>query len=105
MNRWHCTSEVAECTAEALCDRCYGSELADKRPQARVAGQCWAESICRGDLRARETWPTEDAKTLAIARRKMASLARDPRMVEPLPLACSQGAAAWWLARPAMYRV
>lgn len=87
-----------------MCEHCLGATLAAHRPQARVLGQCWGERVCRGELRARETWPTLEHKTLTIARRLVAPLATDPRLVEPLALACSEGAAAWWLRRPARYR-
>lgn len=100
-----CTAGAPGCTYAALCGRCYGRELAIRRPQARVIGACWAERICRGDRRAVEAWPTEAPRTLAIARRKVTQLAGDPRLLEALALACSQGAAAWWAGRPARYRM
>lgn len=100
-----CTARTPGCTYAALCERCYGRELAGKRPQARVIGACWGERVCRGERRARATWPTEEPKTLAIARRLVAQLAGDPRLLEALALACSQGAEAWWVARPAKYRL
>lgn len=93
------------CSYAALCVRCYERELALRRPQARVIGACWAERVCRGEARRRETWPTEDPKTLAIARRKVAQLADDPRLLEAFAAACSQGAAAWWAQRPERYRL
>ena len=100
-----CIAGVATCTPATLCARCYQRELASRRPQARAIGQMWAERICRGELRGREAWPTEDPKTIAIARRKVAQLARDPRLLELFAVACSEGAAAWWAGRPAKYRL
>jgi hypothetical protein len=92
------------CSDNALCPPCFDRELADKRPQARVRGACWAESICRGELRARATWP-EDELTLTTARHMVAALARDPRLLDELVAACNHGAQAWWQGRPARYRV
>jgi hypothetical protein len=93
------------CCADALlCDRCYGRELAAKRPQARVLGACWAERICRGALRARPAWPEDGDKAVQIARRLVRGLARDPRLIEALAQACSSGAAEWWQHRPPRYR-
>jgi hypothetical protein len=87
-----------------LCDDCLGRELLAKRGQADVLGQCWAERICRGELRARDAWPTLEEKTLQIARRQVRSLAKDPRLIDKLAVACSAGAAAWWQRRPPRYR-
>lgn len=92
------------CASDKLCDGCYGRELVAKRPQARVVGECWAERICRGELRLRELWPEHDDKTIRIARRLVGALAQDPRLCEELALACSRGAAAWWVRRPLRYR-
>ena len=92
------------CAAEQLCARCYGRELAAKRPQARVIGECWAERICRGELRRRDRGPERDAKALRIARRLVSALARDTRLLDELAVTCSSGAAAWWQRRPARYR-
>lgn len=94
---------MACCTDDVLCDRCLGRELTAKRGQARVVGQCWAERICRGDLRVQPAWPDSD-KALRIARRLVGALARDPRLVDDLAAACLAGAAAWWQRRPARYR-
>lgn len=100
-----CIARAPGCTYASMCERCYGRELAIRRPQARVLGQCWAERVCRGERRAVETWPTEDPKVLAIARRLVAQLAADPRLLDAFAAACSQGAAAWWARRPAKYRL
>ena len=93
------------CVDRDLCERCYGRELAAKYLQARVMGECWAERICRGELRGRDEWPERDAKALEIARRLVAPLGKDHRLVDALAEACSSGAAAWWRRRPARYRV
>jgi hypothetical protein len=92
------------CTEEDLCDRCYGRELAAKRPQARVIGACWAERVCRGELRSRPAWPEGDDKAIVIAQRLVRSLGKDPRLRDELAAACSSGAAAWWQGRPLRYR-
>jgi hypothetical protein len=57
------------------------------------AGQGW-----------RESWPTHADRTLQIARRLVAPLATDVRMVEELARVCSEGAAEWWGRRPERYR-
>jgi len=59
----HRCSDVT-CTPGGLGARCYGHELMAKGRQAGVVGQCWAERICRGELRARPAWPEHDEKTL-----------------------------------------
>ena len=93
------------CASERLCDRCYGRELTAKRPQARVVGECWAERICRGELRAIAAWPEHGDKAIRIARRLVGALAKDPRLIDELAVACSHGAAAWWQRRPPRYRL
>jgi hypothetical protein len=95
---------LCSCDPAALCDACLGRERFAKRGQADVIGQCWAERVCRGDYRAREVWPEREERTLAIARRKVAELARDSRLVDELAAVCSRGAATWWARRPARYR-
>ena len=62
---------------------------------AEVIGQCWAERVCGGEHRAREAWPEREERALAIARRKVAQLGRDPWLVDELAAVCSRGAAAW----------
>ena len=74
-----------------------------RRPQAAVLGQVWAEHVAC--TRGREpSWPTHEPRTLRIARQKVVQLATDPRMLEPLAVACSEGAATWWVSRPERYR-
>jgi len=93
------------CTDDQLCERCYGQAVRAKDHQAGVIGQCWAERVCRGEFRAQAGWPENDPKTVAIARRLVRALARDPRLLDALARACTAGAAAWWRSRPAGYRV
>lgn len=93
------------CAENQLCDRCFGRELTKKCSQARVIGECWAERICRGPLRAQPAWPGPDDKTLRIARRLVRTLGRDPRLLDQLAVACVIGAAAWWQRRPQRYRL
>ena len=95
---------MACCTDEQLCERCYGRELLAKSRQARVIGQCWAERICRGELRAQPAWPEHSEKAIRIARRLVGTLVKDPRLLDELAAACSSGAAAWWQRRPERYR-
>lgn len=96
---------MACCAEDRLCERCYGRELLAKRRQAGVIGQCWAERICRGELRAQPSWPEHGDKAIHIARRLVSRLAQDPRLLDELAVACSSGAAAWWARRPARYRI
>lgn len=102
---WSCLDSSPGCREDALCTACYGRELFTKRPMAGSLGFQWAERLARlhPELRSREAWPV-DGRSLAIARRKVASLARDPRLVEELAKACVAGAAGWWARRPARYR-
>ncbi|HEY6173172.1 MAG TPA: hypothetical protein VIX73_01965 [Kofleriaceae bacterium] len=92
------------CAEDQLCERCYGRELLVKCRQAGVIGQCWAERICRGELRAQAAWPERSEKAIRIARRLVGTLAKDPRLLDELATACSSGAAAWWQRRPERYR-
>ena len=104
IHEFRCTSDEPSCRQASLCLPCLADAAAQRRPQARTIGMMWAERICRGEHRARDNWPTLDGKTLAIARRKVAALATDPRLLEPLALACSEGAAVWWRGRPSRFR-
>lgn len=104
LSRYVAPVALCTCLPDALCDRCFGRELMAKRGQADVIGQCWAERVARDPAhRGRASWPTDD-RALAIARRKVANLAADPRLLEELAAACVAGAAAWWVRRPARYR-
>jgi hypothetical protein len=99
---------MACCADDRLCEHCYGRELLAKCRQARVIGQCWAERICRGVLRAQPAWPEDGergAKAIRIARRLVGPLAKDPRLLADLAAACASGAAAWWSRRPERYRM
>ncbi len=92
------------CDPAALCDACYGRELRDKRGQADVLGQQWAERVGRRpEFRDRAAW-SDDARALAMAAAKVAHLAPDPRLRVELAKAVLAGAAAWWARRPARYR-
>jgi hypothetical protein len=76
---------------------------ATKRPQAAVIGQVWVEHVAR--TRGSEPrWPTHEPRTLELSRSKVAKLAMDARMLEPLAIACSKSAATWWKRRPEHYR-
>ena len=70
-----------------------------------MIGQCWAERICRGDLRAQSAWPEHEPKMLVIARRLVGRLTQDPRLLAELAVACSKGAVDWRQRRPARYRI
>lgn len=99
---------VVCCPEDHLCGRCYARERFTKRGQADVIGQCWAERICRGALRAQPAWPehgASGAKAFAIARRLVRALSKDPRLLDELAQACNAGAASWWQRRPARYRL
>jgi|GEM_PF-2803488 len=93
------------CVEDVLCRWCYARELASRRPQARVLGACWAERVCRGELRRQAAWPAHEGKARDIAARLVSKLAKDPRLLAVLSDECSRGAAAWWVARPARYRI
>ncbi|HEU4727713.1 MAG TPA: hypothetical protein VFT22_07485 [Kofleriaceae bacterium] len=96
---------LCTCQPAALCATCFGRELMAKLGQARVAGAVWAERVAlrHPELRGRETWPADD-RALELARRKVETLAQDPRLREELARACVEGAAAWWRGRPGRYR-
>ena len=96
------------CPEDQLCEPCYGRELLAKSRQAGVLGQCWAERICRGELRAEPEWPQRGErgdKAIRIARRLVGSLAVDRRLIDQLAAACTRGAAAWSQRRPERYRM
>jgi len=99
-----CPDGVADCADAALCAGCYSRTLVVARRQARVVGACWAERTARRpELRAVDAWP-DTPKARAIARRLVAMLVRDERMLDELAQATLTGAAAWWARRPARYR-
>jgi len=99
-----CPSQDPSCVPEQLCSSCLGQALAALRPQARVAGAVWCESVCRRDARARAAWPAQGERVTAIAVGKVASLARDERLHGELARAAIAGAVAWWERRPGRYR-
>jgi len=99
-----CLSQDPTCRTEQLCASCLSRALAALRPQARTVGAVWCESVCRRDARARAAWPAESDRLLAIARRRVASLAQDERLHGELTQAAIAGASAWWERRPAKYR-
>jgi hypothetical protein len=79
-----------------LCAGCHGRELTAKLPQARVVGATWAERTARDPAhRGYASWP-DGPKTIAIARRRVAQLATDPRLTAELARSCITGAAACW---------
>jgi hypothetical protein len=78
--------------------------LVAKRGQAAALGQTWAERVCRGEYRRRDAWPQHEPRTIAIARRLVANLAHDSRLLDDLAIECNAGAARWWERRPATYR-
>jgi hypothetical protein len=76
----------------------------ERRGQARVVGEVWAEEVGRRpEHRGRDSWP-DDVRAIAIAERKVEQLAADPRLRAELAKLCVAGAAAWWERRPAGYR-
>ena len=79
-------------------------ELTSKHGQARVLGETWAERICGGELRQRESWPRGERKTLTIAIGLVAQRTSDPGLAAKLAAIGDAGAAAWWAQRPARYR-
>jgi hypothetical protein len=92
------------CPAEQLCQRCYHRDRLALLAMADVAGQCLAERLCRGELRAAPQWPST-AEAMAIAADHVAHLTGDPKLRAELAAACSAGAAKWWHRRPARYRL
>jgi hypothetical protein len=92
------------CKPTQLCDVCFGREMLGLRGQAAALGQTWGERVCRGEYQSLDEWPERAPRTLKIARRLVAALAADPRVLDELAAACSAGAAAWWRNRPVRYR-
>ena len=70
-----------------------------------MIGACWAERVCRGELRRQAAWPPHEGKAREIAFRLVRKLAKDPRLLEVFADECARGAAAWWADRPARYRI
>jgi hypothetical protein len=101
---WICPDLSPACAATALCEGCYSRTLTYARRQAATLGSTWAERIARDPAYRPRVWPTGEPKTLAIARRLVAALATDPRLVDELARACDAGAEAWWAHRPERYR-
>ena len=85
-----------------LCDACLEQHLQWHRGVAQCRGEGWARAIanvCPIDV----PWPrTERARQ--IARRKVADLASDERLLELLADECELGAERWWNAQLAKSR-
>ncbi len=99
-----CYEGLDTCKPNNLCERCLRRELAVKRPMARALGACWAEKIARLPVhRVHPKWPVTE-ETLTIARTKVVTLGKDPRLLDELAASCVRGAATWWQKRPERYR-
>lgn len=96
--------EATPCAAAALCSVCFARELLAKRGPAGAIGQVWAERVARAGYGDRQAWPAGEERTLGIARRLVAALAQDERLLEELALVADGAAAAWWERRPERYR-
>src|ERR1043166_309038 len=85
------------CPDNELCQRCYERDRPTLLRHADALGQCLAERLCRGELRALAEWPSTSA-TLQMVTDEVAALTADDRMRRECARACADGAATWWLA-------
>lgn len=71
--------------------------------EAISIGRRWALDVLRRRPDVDAPWPTYAERTLAIARRKVAHLSRDPEELDELARTASSAAARVW-ARPEWWR-
>jgi hypothetical protein len=69
---------TCSCSRDALCDQCVDDGFAQLRGVAACRGEYWAAHLPASSR------PWNAAKAIAIARLKVADLARDPRLLERL---------------------
>jgi hypothetical protein len=79
---------------DALCDACADSWFAQLRGVAASRYQ-WALDVAARVPRARP-WPSDSPRSRVIARRRVADLARDPRLRERLAAEAERAAAECW---------
>lgn len=60
-------------------------------------------ALRNSERRGRAAWPANE-RALELARRKVETLAQDPRLREELAAACVECAVEWWRVRPGRYR-
>ncbi len=77
-----------------MCDACVEQHLKWHRGIAYNRGQDWARAIAEV-IPIDRPWPITE-KMRAIARRKVAELASDQRLLEALADAVVEGASTWW---------
>lgn len=71
------------CDREPLCDRCLQDAQGHLQGVAACRGDHWARCVAQR-VRFRTPWPSYDGRCAEIARRKVADIARDPRLREIL---------------------
>ena len=81
----------------ALCDRCIADVFAQLRGVAACRGEVWAMDLARRVPRT-QPWPSGSDQVNAIARTKVADLARDPKLLERLAAELAKWAARWWMS-------
>lgn len=98
-------SLVCSCPRTELCDTCLAGAWDNLRGVAACRGDVWAESVAARTKRSRLTpWPAHEGRAAAIARRKVADLTGDPRLLDRLAAELARAAARCW-SRPVEVRI
>jgi hypothetical protein len=82
------------CGCDPMCDVCVGEHIAWHKGVAQCRGENWARAVARV-IPIERPWPISE-RSRAIARRKVADLASDARLVDLLADEVLEGAARWW---------
>jgi len=80
-----------------LCELCFQGSWENLRGVAATRGEVWAMGLARR-VRLDHPWPEGSPRVAAIARDKVADLARDPRLREALAGELARWASRWWRA-------
>lgn len=88
---------MCDCPRDRLCDLCFQGAWENLRGVAATRGEVWADDVARR-VRTRRPWPAYGGRTAAIARRKVADMTRDPRLLEDLAIELASWAARRWAA-------
>ena len=88
---------ICECPREQRCGTCFDNAIMCLGGTASVRGDRWAERVARSrpDLLERP-WPSHDGRAAELARKHVADLSADPRLIERFAAIASESAARRW---------
>lgn len=79
-----------------LCDACVSATVAAMRGHARARGMSWAMAVAERVSPSSRPWPAYEGRAAAIARAKVADLARDERVLEEMAVEAYEDARRFW---------